>query len=238
MTIAAAAAQPPLDDFRLPPKTIFDAAMPRYPNAWFYVDASLAPSHDAAVKLVTGGLRTAMRLREYFPPFDNPEGCDFEARIEHLQPWLDRSQRAGQHAHSFHMRYYYSALRARNLDRVDLPAPGGTKTFYRFAASVHYEVEHHNPNHADVDACPICGRTGAYERIQGSLVEMVHDPLGLELLLTGAIRGTRVVHEDYSQAPVGSIGALPDVVVRTSVVDAAAGDRNTLRIGVAVITRR
>lgn len=30
-----------LGDFRLPPKAIFDPAMPRYPNVWFYVDASL-----------------------------------------------------------------------------------------------------------------------------------------------------------------------------------------------------
>lgn len=57
-----------------------------------------------------------MRLREYFPPFDNPEACDFEARIEHLQPWEDRAARALQHSHAFHMRYYYSALAAQRLD--------------------------------------------------------------------------------------------------------------------------
>ena len=84
------------------------------------VDAALAPSHREAVKLVTDGLRDSMRLREYFPPFDNPEGCDFEARIEHLQPWVDRTARALQHAHAFHMRYYYSALAANQLERVAL----------------------------------------------------------------------------------------------------------------------
>src|SRR4029434_4241861 len=73
-----------IDDFGLPPKSVFPGSMPRYPNAWFYVDARLAPSHDADVKLVTQGLRNAMRLPEFFPPFDNPEGCDFETRIEHL----------------------------------------------------------------------------------------------------------------------------------------------------------
>jgi hypothetical protein len=210
--------------------------MPRYPNVWFYVDASLAPSHEAAVKRVTDGLRGTMRLREYFGPFDNPEGCDFEARIEHLQPWLERSQRAKQHAHSFHMRYYYTALRNHKLERVDVPTAAGMKSFYRFAASVHYEVEHHNPNHADVETCPVCGRTGAYAAVKGSLVEMVHDPLGLELLLTGAVRGAAVVHEDYSQAPVGSVEGLPGVRVRSSVFEAAAGDRNTLRIGIVTVT--
>ena len=33
-----------LEDFQLPPKTVFERAMPRYPNAWFYVDASVADS--------------------------------------------------------------------------------------------------------------------------------------------------------------------------------------------------
>ena len=47
--------------------------MPRYPNVWFHVDTALAPSHRDAVKLVTDALRDSMRLREYFPPFDNPE---------------------------------------------------------------------------------------------------------------------------------------------------------------------
>lgn len=238
LAVVTAGAQPSLDDFRLPPKAIFDAAMPRYPNVWFYVDPALAASHDDAVTLVTDGLRKTMRLREYVGPFDNPEGCDFEARIEHLQPWLERSERALQHAHSFHMRYYYSALRKQNLDRVEIRTAAGAQSFYRFAASVHYEVEHHNPNHADVEACPICGRTGAYASMQGSLVEMVHDPLGLELVLTGKIRGQAVSHEDFSQAPVGAIANLPDVRVRSAVFDAATGDRNTLRIAVVVLTPR
>src|SRR5262245_3567674 len=108
-----------IEAFRLPPKTVFDRTMPRYPNVWFHVDTALASSHREAVKLVTDAVRESMRLREYFPPFDNPEGCDFEARIEHLQPWEDRSARALQHAHAFHMRYYYSAL-AGQLEKVTL----------------------------------------------------------------------------------------------------------------------
>jgi hypothetical protein len=113
---ATACAADSIDDYALPAKTAFPAAMPRYPNAWFYIDAALAPSFEAAVKLVTGSLRQAMHLPEYYPPFDNPEGCDFEVRVEHLQPWIDPARRGLQHAHAFHMRYYYNPLVAAGLE--------------------------------------------------------------------------------------------------------------------------
>src|ERR1044071_4808917 len=99
--LAAAPAGRPIGDFLLPPKAVFSPAMPRYPHVWFYVDASLAPDHQAAVKLVTGELRQALHLREFRLP--NSEGCDFEVRLEHFQPWDDAAHRALQHAHSFHM---------------------------------------------------------------------------------------------------------------------------------------
>ena len=232
-------AAPSLDEFQLPPKTAFDRTMPRYPNVWFLVHTALAPSHRDAVKLVTDGLRDSMRLREYFPPFDNPEGCDFEGRIEHLQPWEDRTARALQHAHAFHMRYYYSALAANQLEKVTLNTRDLKGTFYRFAASVHYEVEHSNPNHADVEACPICGRTGEYRDLQGNLVELVHDPLGLELLLRGTIRDKRVQFEDYGQREVGSIAALGNrFKINSLAFPGMTGDRNTLRIGVVTLHPR
>lgn len=227
-----------IDDFHLPPKSIFDRSMPRYPNAWFYIEASLAPTYEAAVKLVTDGLRDGMRLREYFGPFDNAEGCDFETRLEHLQPWEDRARRALQHSHAFHMRYYHSALARQKAERVEVRI-GAHRVFYRFAASVHYEVEHTNPNHADVEVCPICGRTGEYAQRQGNLVEMVHDPLGLELLLNGAIRGEVVRSEEYGQREVGSVAALSSrFAVDSYVYPGLTGDRNTLRIGVVIIAPR
>jgi hypothetical protein len=225
-----------LDDFHLPPKSVFDPAMPRYPNVWFYVDSSLAPSHEAAVKLVTEDLRTAMRLREFYGPFDNPEGCDFEVRLEHLQPWEVREHRALQHSHAFHMRYYYSALAKQKLDQVKLKTSTGERTFYRFGASAHYEVEHTNPNHADVEICPICGRAGEYRDLKGNLVELVHDPLGLELVMTGKIRGETVRFEDWEQREVSSVEALKGKFsVQQFTFDAQIGDKNTLRIGVILI---
>ena len=224
------------EDFRLPPKSIFDPSMPRYPNVWFYVDSALAESYEKAVKLVTENLRTAMRLREFYGPFDNAEGCDFEVRLEHLQPWEVREHRELQHSHAFHMRYYFSALGRQKLEKVRLADSRGEQTFYRFAASVHYEVEHSNPNHADVETCPLCGRTGEYEKLKGNLVELVHDPLGLELLLTGKIRGGTVKFEDWEQREVGSVERLREkFAVQPFSFPAQSGDRNTLRIGVIVI---
>ena len=55
-----------LDDFQLPPKTVFDRAMPRYPNVWFYVEASLVDSQAAAMRLVAEQVRAAMRVRESY----------------------------------------------------------------------------------------------------------------------------------------------------------------------------
>ena len=227
-----------LDAFQLPPKTVFDKTMPRYPNVWFYVDTALANSYTTAVKLVTGNLRTTMQLRESYGPFDNPEGCDFEVTLEHLQPWIVREHRALQHAHAFHMRYYFSALERSKLAIVKLATTKGERVYYRFGASVHYEVEHGNPNHADVEICPICGRTGEYAELKGNLVELVHDPLGLELVLTGKIRGEVVRFEDQAQRPVGSVDGLREkFVVQQFLFPAQSGDRNTLRIGVVVINK-
>lgn len=225
-----------LGDFQLPPKSVFDKSMPRYPNLWFYVDASLAKSYEEAVKLVTENLRSAMRLREFYGPFDNAEGCDFEVRLEHLQPWEQRAQRAAQHSHAFHMRYYFTALARQKLDRVKIGDPWGEREFFRFGASVHYEVEHTNPNHADVEICPICGRTGEYAELKGNLVELVHDPLGLELVMTGKIRGETVRFEDWEQREVGSVASLKSTfTLQDFTFPAQIGDRNTLRIGVVVL---
>ena len=226
-----------LSEFQLPPKSAFDKTMPRYPNVWFYVDASLARSYEEAVKLVTEHLRNAMRLREFYGPFDNAEGCDFEVRLEHLQPWEQRERRALQHSHAFHMRYYYTSLARQKLDRVKISGPGGERDFFRFAASVHYEVEHTNPNHSDVERCPICGRTGEFRELKGNLVELVHDPLGLELVMTGKIRGETVRFEDWDLREVGSIASLKSTfALQNFIFPAQTGDRNTFRIGVVVLS--
>jgi hypothetical protein len=225
-----------LEQFHLPAKSVFPPSMPRYPNVWFYVDASLVKSHREAVQLVTRRLRETMRLPEYFPPFDNPEGCDYEIRVEHLEPWIDPARRQLQHAHAFHMRYYYTSLGSPELQKVKVLRGGVTREFYRFAASAHYEVEHANPHHADVEGCPICGRSGDYAKVKGSLVEQVHDPLGLELVLKGTIRGKKVTFEDWERRPIGSINSLSGQLrVATFEFPGQTEDRNTYRIGIAVL---
>jgi hypothetical protein len=228
-----------ISDLQLPAKTVFDRSMPRYPNVWFYVDARLASTYDAAVKLVTEGLRQSMRMRESYGPFSNPEGCDFEATIEHLQPWQEREHRALQHSHAFHIRYYFSSLSKHGLEQVRLKTPKGERVYFRVAASAHYEVEHTNPNHADVEICPICGRTGEYKDLKGNLVELVHDPLGVELVLRGEIRKTKVKFEDWEQREVGGIDGLKEKFdIQQVEFQAMTGDKNTLRIGVVLLAPR
>jgi hypothetical protein len=158
--------------------------------------------------------------------------------VEHLQPWIDRTQRHLQHAHAFHLRYYYSALASPERGMMKLTRGGRSRSFYRFAASVHYEVEHANPHHADVEGCPICGRAGEYADVKGNLVEQVHDPLGMELLLKGTIRGEVVHAEDWERRRVGSVRDLADVRVSTFEFPGQTGDRNTARIGVIVLEPR
>lgn len=231
--LAAAPAERSIGDFHLPRKAVFSTAMPRYPNVWLYLDASLAADHQAAVKLVTGELRRALHLRELHLP--NSEGCDFEVRLEHFLPWEDSAHRALQHAHAFHMRYYYSDLVRRHLERVELDS----RPFYRFAVSVHFEVEHNNPNHADVEICPICGRTGAYAGLKGNLVEQIHDPLGLEMLLGGTVRGKPVHFEDWEEREFGGVERLRSAfTLQTFQYPGQQGDRNTYRIGIVVLTPR
>ena len=65
----------------------------------------------------------------------------------------------------------------------------------------------HEPEPRRRGDCPVCGRTGEYQDLKGNLVEMVHDPLGLELLLNGTIRNQPVVFEE-DRREVGGIRTL------------------------------
>jgi len=164
---------------RLAPRHSNDA-----PNVWFYVSKALAPTHQTAVELVTSRLRQAIRFGEFRE---------------------DRCHQPLQHVHPFHLRYYFSSLRQNGLSEVVLREAGREFAFHRMAVSAHYEVEHTNPNHADVEICPIGGRTGGYAGLKRNLVELVHDPLGLELMTHGTIRAATVPYEDWKQEPVGSV---------------------------------
>ncbi|HYI92951.1 MAG TPA: hypothetical protein VEX68_05370, partial [Bryobacteraceae bacterium] len=139
-------------------------------------------------------------------------------------------------AHAFHLRYYYSTFNSPALHKIRLERKQGARDFYRFAASAHYEVEHANPHHADVETCPICGRAGEYAAIKGNLVEQVHDPLGLELVLRGTIHGQPVRFEDWEHRPLGGITGLSDQLL-VSIIEfpGQTSDRNTYRIGIVIL---
>ena len=67
---------------------------------------------------------------------------------------------------------------------------------------------------------------------------MVHDPLGLELVLSGTIRGETVYFDNFPDIAVGGVEGLRGKFrVQKYLFAAAAADRNTLRIGVVVLQR-
>ena len=210
--------------------------MPRYPNVWFYVDSALADSYGAAVRLVADQLRGPMRLLEDHGPFAQSgrlrlrSAAGASAAVGERRTSAAATRACVSHA--------VLPLRSRETEAGAGVAQNGRAAIgvsTASRASAHYEVEHTNPNHADVEICPVCGRTGEYETLKGNLVEMVHDPLGVELLLNGTIRNQPVTFED-DRREVGGIGSMQGrFAVQQQVFAAASGDRNTLRIGVVVL---
>ena len=177
--------------FELPPRSVFEP--PSYPNVWFYVHEDLARSQAEAVALVTTWLEERCGIVNDFTHWKPPEASDTQARLGGLQPWHDAANPDRSHAHDLHIRYYYVALRQRGEDRATgavspVALPG---VYFRFAGSVHYEVADEHPLHPDIDDCPYCGRTGTYAGA-ADLFTGVHEPLGLELLLSGTVRGIPV----------------------------------------------
>ena len=174
--LRASSSAPAVD---LPPMAPFRPETPRFPNLWLQAPASRFPQYAVFVRDLQSRLRQAGFAAA---EVTLNEGADAAFSLEHLQPWGDIPGLA--HAHSLHVRLFWKRLEKDRLHRAG--------DLWRVAASVHYEVEHASPLHADVRSCPYCGRTGAYAAA-GHLVERVHDPLGLELILTGAVRGEKLV---------------------------------------------
>src|SRR5262249_18101097 len=125
----------------LPPIEIFKPETPRYPNVWFYGSKSEFSTYAKFVE----SLDTRFRSAGYRPDeVSLNEGADIALSIEHLQPWGPVGRLA--HAHALHIRFFW-----RRLEQHGLASVAGS---WRVAASVHYEVEHGNPLHADVEVCP------------------------------------------------------------------------------------
>ncbi|MGY4706290.1 hypothetical protein ACVNPS_00845 [Candidatus Bipolaricaulota sp. J31] len=172
------------------PKAAFPEAMPRYPNLWFYVERGRASSYEDAVSTVLALLeRCGLYEITWRPPL---EGADGEMVRDHLQPHDGFSSPALFHEHALHLRYYLEPLREKLWEvRDDKPS-----LCWAIAASVHFEPSgrvHYLPldEYPELMACPFCGPVD--EGIPpNEIYERVRDPLGLELLLEGRIRGMRV----------------------------------------------
>ena len=75
--------------------------------------------------------------------------------------------------------------------------------------------------------------------MKGPLAGLVHDPVGLEVLFTGKARGEDVHLETPDQKAVPSIDVLwTRFSVYKEVFPALIADKNTLRIGVVVLTAK
>jgi len=215
----------------LPPRAVFEP--PSYPNVWFHVHEELAASQADAVSWLTGWLAEHCGLVDDFARFKAPEASDGQARLGHVQPWTEAPDPALAHAHDLHIRYYHVALRQRREDRVDLDAFGARHGYYRFAASVHYEVEDEHPRHPYIDECLWCGRTGPYAAA-ADLFAGVHEPLGLELLLEGTVRGHRVARPDGRPVP-GVTALRQSHAVEVQRLAPTRADMNVVALAVVVV---
>jgi hypothetical protein len=217
-----------------PPKTSFEP--PRYPNAWLYVSRAIAPTYREAILFVQNCLERYVGFDDSLTRNTSSECADGQRRVHHLQPVLGLPDPARDHYHDLHIRYYFGHLPPRNQHMTSVQIDGQPHEFWRLATSVHYEPEPENRNHPYIDECPVCGVVAPYD-LPGDRCEKSHDPLGLELLFYGTIRGEAILRSDGQ--PVGGLKSMAaDFEVQLTLLDPIAPDMNTLRIGVAMIMLR
>ena len=217
-----------------PPKSSFEP--PRYPNAWLCVSTAIAPSYRDAVAFVLHNLERYVGFENSLSPTAGLECADGQRRVHHIQPVTGLPNPARDHYHDLHIRFYFSHLPPRNQHHTVVEADGQSHTCWRLPMSVHYEPEPEHPNHAYIDECPICGVVSPYD-LPGDRCEKSHDPLGLELLFFGTVRGEMIRRAEGQ--PVGGLKSMAaDYEVNLSELDPPAQDMNTCRIGVAVILPR
>jgi hypothetical protein len=207
----------------LPERALFPRTMPRYPNLWFLVDTSLAIRGEylRAVRLVVAVLEEQMGLRDTFvDDVANPnlarllgepgEGADFQARVWPLAPFVDLQGAAGGHGHQVHARFYVSPLLKAGAARCGVNLDGSRREVFAIPASVHYEVSTEDPQHPYADHCPMCGITDDYrvhiDPASQDYCVKIHDPLGVEILLHGTLRGKAAL--DDEGRPVRSLASL------------------------------
>jgi len=197
----------------LPPREIFPPDMPRYPNLWFFVDRDLAlrGTPDRALRFLVHILEQQIGLCDTFcEEIGNPnlinmvnkpgEGSDFQARVGPFHSYINSEDPVQSHRHQVHARFYVSALLHENCLLRSLQVRERNSEFFLIPASVHYEVCTESPLHPYADDCPWCGNTGEYavpiDRSSQDYCVKIHDPLGLELLVHGTVRGKIFPGED------------------------------------------
>ena len=139
-----------------------------------------------------------------------------------------------QHAHAFHMRYYHSALEKQQLDQITLRTPPATALLPRRRERA-LRSRAHEPEPRRRGDLSRLRPHGRVSDLKGNLVEMVHDPLGVELLLNGTIRNVAVQFQEDRPSWRDHPALRDRFAVQQQVFPAQSGDRNTLRIGVVVI---
>ncbi len=236
---------------KLPPKTVFPQEMPRYPNVWFLVDRALTlrGRYKHAVQLVVRVLETQLQMRDTFVQgihnhqlyhllAEPGEGSDFQARIGPLHHYRVKETPELSHSHQVHARFYPSALVRAKADAIECNLYGRPRTFFALPASVHYEVATEEPTHPYVDTCTLCGITGEYDipidRSGEDYCIEIHDPLGVEYLLYGTIRGSRLP-EDKAQ-PFSGLSGVKTEEDRWSVHSVASTTQDPKRFGFVVVT--
>jgi len=194
----------------LPPRSIFPSEMPRYPNLWFFIDRKLAlrKQYNYAIRLVMSILEKELNLKDDFVNdiqnhnlyhlLNRPrEGSDFQARIHPLQQYNDYKNPVNSHSHQVHARFYISSVYNKGSHIQKLTKWGKDIEYFLIPVSVHYEVTTEEPLHPYADFCPYCGITNTYDvpinRESQDYCLKIHDPLGLEYLIHGKIRGKDIL---------------------------------------------
>ncbi len=206
---------------QLPPRSLFPDEMPRYPNLWFLVDPALAlrGEYKNAVRMLVHALEGQIGLKDTFVQdvanhnlahmLAVPgEGSDFQARLWPLEPCRQAGDPQRGHGHQVHARFYVTPLMRAGRTRAPyaLPGlPGGSRELFAIPASVHYEVSTEDPLHPYEDSCPMCGITGEYavpvDRSSQDYCVKIHDPLGVELLAHGTLRGQPAIDAEGGLVP-------------------------------------
>jgi hypothetical protein len=241
-------------DWLLPPREIFPATMPRYPNLWFLVDDRLAirNRYEYAVEFVVKALEHQLGMNDDFLTgirnhiayhWLSPaaEGSDFQMRLGPFHPYTHPERVDYSHRHQVHARFYLTSLVESSRYSLQLPDQLDRR-YLALAASVHYEVATEDLPHPCVDSCPMCGTTGDYDvHIEPGSQDYcikIHDPLGLEFLLHGTVRG-ETFPED-SRRPCSSLAEISNTSHNSqwALIEISPERLEPVKLGCAIVSPR